>query len=488
MTSSIAASPRWPRLLAGLLAMSLATAAARADVWLGPGDAHARSAAQYLADQPGAAGLSTEWPMWVPSSDPSEIDSSFAAGLRDWLSTREQRAPYRLTLRGGSDAPLVRAFEDEPRGRGEFGMRARYGGDRCGALVDLRIAVSDPGDGQRLRPDGTVVGCRLGNWRISAGWEPRWWGPGWNGSLIVGTNARPAPGLSITRNETTPSSLPVLRWFGEWRATVFLTRLETDRRDVSRPLLIGARLSFRPHRTVEIGLSRTGQLCGRGRRCGLKTFADWFIAHDNPNFSSDPPGNQMAGYDLRLVSPSPRVPVAAYAQMIGEDERHSLPSKFLGVLGAESWRPLRNGALLRAAVEYANTTCGWARQDLFDCTYRQGTFNVEGYRYRGRLIGHGYDSDASVWSAKLLYTRPAGVSFGVTLHRGTLNRGGAEPDPSNTVSPVRASYRAARVEASGRFGSMQWSAGVGYERVKPRLGNDRDDLRVFAGLSRDFAL
>lgn len=476
-------------LLSGALAFACA-GRAHADVWLAPGDAHARSASQYLADQPASDSLTSEWPMWVPSGDAGGATDSFAAGLRDWLARKEQKSPLRIEMRGGSDTPLIRTFADEPRAQGELTARARFGGDRCGALVQVRLAV-DPDDDQSVRPDGTVVGCRLGNWRLSAGWEERWWGPGWNGSLILGTNARPAPGFSITRDETTPSNWPVFKWFGPWRATAFVSRLEGHRVDVSRPLLIGARLSFRPGRSVEIGLSRTGQICGKGRRCSLRTFADWMIGHDNPNFTNDPPGNQMAGYDLRIVSPWRSVPVAAYAQMIGEDELHSLPSKFLGVLGAEIWRPLGNGALLRGVVEYANTTCGWARKDLFDCAYTQTTFNYEGYRYRGRSIGHGYDNDASVWSGVLLYTRPRGISWHLTLQSGHLNRGGTPGDPrntTNTVSPVRARLKAVRVEATGRIAGGNWTAGVGYEDVTPRVGNNRDDLRFYAGWWHDFGI
>ena len=210
--------------LAGVALFGVLLAApAVADVWLAPGDAHARSASQFLADQPGSSGLVTEWPMWVQGGKSREGVETFSAGLRDWLARREQKAPFRLELRGGSDTPLLRTFADEPRAQGELGARARFGGDRCGALLQIRV-VADPDDDQTVRPDGTVVGCRVGNWRISAGWEERWWGPGWNGSLILGTSARPAPGFSISRDESTPSTWPVLKWFGEWRATAFVSR------------------------------------------------------------------------------------------------------------------------------------------------------------------------------------------------------------------------------------------------------------------------
>ena len=127
-----------PVSVAGLaLCAQLVAAPAGADVWLAPGDAHARSASQYLADQPGASGLTTEWPRWVQSGDGGEDAASFAAGMRAWLGGREQKAPVRIELRGGSDTPLVRGFADEPRAQGEIGGLVQTGNEARTRLDDL---------------------------------------------------------------------------------------------------------------------------------------------------------------------------------------------------------------------------------------------------------------------------------------------------------------------------------------------------------------
>ncbi len=42
-------------------------------------------------------------------------------------------------------------------------------------------------------PDGSYLGVNVGNFMLSAGYIERWWGPGWDGSLILSTNARPIP-------------------------------------------------------------------------------------------------------------------------------------------------------------------------------------------------------------------------------------------------------------------------------------------------------
>ena len=55
---------------------------------------------------------------------------------------------------------------------------------------------------------------------VSYGAMDRWWGPGWDGSLILSNNARPMPSLTIERNYSDASRWPVLRLFGPWRASI----------------------------------------------------------------------------------------------------------------------------------------------------------------------------------------------------------------------------------------------------------------------------
>ena len=52
--------------------------------------------------------------------------------------------------------------------------------------------------------DGSYIAARLGNWSASLGQQERWWGPGWDGSLILSTNARPIPAVSFDRRVPEP--------------------------------------------------------------------------------------------------------------------------------------------------------------------------------------------------------------------------------------------------------------------------------------------
>ena len=119
-----------------------------------------------------------------------------------------------------------RRFSDTPREEGELAVGASWLGERFAGAVRVEVVGGDPADGKTVRLDGSYVGVTVGNFMISAGAMDRWWGPGWDGSLILSSNARPIPGLTVERNYTDASRWPVLRWFGPWRASLALGQEE----------------------------------------------------------------------------------------------------------------------------------------------------------------------------------------------------------------------------------------------------------------------
>ncbi len=200
----------------------------------------------------------------------------------------------------------------------------------------------------------------LGNWMLSAGYIDRWWGPGWEGSLIYGSNARPIPSITIERNYSDPSENPWFSWIGQWRLAVTMGELEGNRDDAPHAQLFGMRVTWKPHPRLEVGISRSAQWCGDGRPCDLGTFWDLFTGNDNDQPLAEQPGNQMAGFDLRWSLPW--APVAVYMQAIGEDEANFMPSKYLGLFGAEVWGGWGERSW-RAHVEYADTACDFYNSD-----------------------------------------------------------------------------------------------------------------------------
>ena len=112
--------------------------------------------------------------------------------------------PAPVSARGGTNQPsTLRGFADTPREEGELALRASWLSDHFALNLRARC-VADPDDDKKFRADGSYLGVNVGNFMISAGFMERWWGPGWDGSLILSTNARPIPSLTLERNYTDP--------------------------------------------------------------------------------------------------------------------------------------------------------------------------------------------------------------------------------------------------------------------------------------------
>jgi hypothetical protein len=460
---------------------------AHADPWLAPGDAGLRSDIQLLADAGILRTPVTSWPISWPDVARDVFAEPFtgkdegvtAALIRVRRQARSAAYPGFAGLgvmAGAATDPLrERGFASSPREQGEIGMRASWLTDHLAINLQGTYAM-DPADGKRFRADGSYLGINVGNFMVSAGLMERWWGPGWDGSLILSTNARPVPGITLERNYSDPFATRWLSWLGPWRASIALGEMEDDGLSVPRVRFLATRVNFRPKPWLEVGLSRTAQWCGGDRNCDWSTFVDMLTGRDNQvtegGVADDQPGNQMAGYDLRLRSPWRALPVAVYTQWIGEDEAGGLPAKFLGLFGAEAWISTRAGSL-RLMAEYADTTCNFTRQQpLYECAYRNSIY-PQGYTHRGRPVGHWLDNDSRLFSAGAILSRANGDVASLTWRRMELNRdGGAHAISASPLDVGNVELRFSRPFSAGTV-----RVGVGYGDP----GGPSDDDARFRG-------
>jgi hypothetical protein len=370
---------------------------------------------------------------------------------------------------------LLRDFQEIGREDAEVGGRVAWNTQRFSASLSL-AAVSDPEDDQQLRADGSHATLAVGNWLLSANTLDRFWGPSHESSLILSNNARPMPTFMVERAEARPFDSRWLSWLGPWRLSFGLSQMEDERVDIDSPLFMAWRVTVMPFRDVEIGFSRTAQFCGEELVCDVNSFFNMLAGNDNVGIdttAATEPGNQMAGFDIRVNSPIGNLPYAIYGQYIGEDESSYLPAKYLGQLGFEVWHSFGDGGIVQAFAEYANTTCSAlsARGPYYDCAYNQGRFDVEGYRYRGRVLGYTTDSDAESYALGAVYVDPRGDSWNATLRASRLNHDGV--DPRNTVSAAPADYGAAELGWRGRWLGGELSVDLGAEMLRPE-GADRN--------------
>ncbi|MBA3563404.1 MAG: hypothetical protein H0W33_05260, partial [Gammaproteobacteria bacterium] len=178
-----------------LLALSAFPGLLQAGPWLDPGDLSIRHDVQILADADIIRAPVTTWPLswgdisrFLSEADPADL----SATEKDSLARLQQAArdamrvdtvQFNARLAVAEDPRALRTFEATPRESAEIQSGLEWTGERLAWNLQVQ-KVAGPDDGKNLRLDGSYAGVVLGNYMFSAGVLDRWWGPGWEGSLI----------------------------------------------------------------------------------------------------------------------------------------------------------------------------------------------------------------------------------------------------------------------------------------------------------------
>jgi len=468
-----------------LLLGALTSGVAGADAlpFLPAGDARLRHLVELAADE-GDIPLATTWP--IPTFDLREKDRASVHSL----TKPGTNADAGWFLAAAARPDDIRTFDDTPREKFEAGLAAGWAaGDYSGGVIKMSVAIH-PRDGMHYRFDDSYAAWRFGNWWVSAGAQQRWWGPGWDGSLILSNNARPMPSVSLDRASSAAFNSKWLSWIGPWRLTTFMGRAEYQDPEFPRPMLWGARATARPLHDVEIGLSRTAQWCRVGV-CGLRTFRDVLLGKDNGTVNiqtSREPGNQELAWDLRWRLGA--WPAALYYQENGEtaDARFPLlprPRQTTDLVGFEIWSKTQGPHGWRAFAEWVGTTCGefsFAASDRpdYNCAYNNSLI-YWGYYYRNRAIGDSLQGDGRMLTLGGLYIDVHERTWEMRVRKARLNRAGLSY--LNTLSPVAADLWNFETKVDGHLSGLTYSLGVGADRLSPVAGPRRTSGRVFLTLS-----
>lgn len=396
-----------------VLALAFCWSTVGAEPFAGPGDVSLRLDLQALADEGVVTGPVTAWPLsWqsvINNIDDADLSSLSTASrnalarVQSEIRLAEQvhRVLPHVRIGMTTEPALLRSFSATPRDDGEIEAGISYTGDRLTFNLNLTRAI-DGSDDWRL--DGSYIGLATRRWAFTAGLPERWWGPGMQGSLILSTNARPLPQLGVERIAAERFDHPWLQWIGPWTVSAFLGEFD-DERTISNAKLFGVRLGAKPLDQLEIGFSRTAQLCGGSRPCGASEFTNMLLGRDNRgvNVGDDAePGNQLAGLDGRWHFTGR--PFSVYWQWIGEDTRQGGPQigSWMRLFGAELKGSLPSRGPLAGwqhttFFEIADTTCqeggGGFGGNKFNCGFEHGIYRT-GFRYEGQPLGYPTDSDS----------------------------------------------------------------------------------------------
>ena len=472
-----------------------------AEPFLAPNDPFIRHEIRYLSDEGGLDGLQNTWPLNLGGLDAMRTNSDveISSTLFDVRLSKESNSgwsPVFTTIGVADDRVTARGFGPEPRSSFATNASISWMNDRFAAKLSFNGFYGMEKDwkgrvDEGFALDGSYIATRLGNWSASLGQQERWWGPGWDGSLILSTNARPIPAISIDRMVPEPFETKWLSWIGPWSFHSFVGRMEKER-TVSNPYIWGMRGEVKPTILggLEVGFFRIIQLGGEGRPEGFSTWVDAFLSQDNygantgNNGRSNEPGNQLAGIDLRWQVFG--APIAFYGQVVGEDEDNFFPNCLMFQYGIEGWKNL-GSSTIRVFAEYADLTSYWWTDDprTRNISYGHHIYS-DGFRYRGRPIGHWADQDSQILSIGGIYQRDNGIGWGTILRTGNLNEDG---DGQSSVSNgIATDYFSIDVLNSRKYPAYGLSVNTsfGWESLKPEGGNTDDGLVGYLSLTKSF--
>ena len=260
--------------------------------------------------------------------------------------------------------------------------------------------------------DESYISLARGNYSMTLGSKKNWWGPGWMGSTVFSTNARPIRGLSIERNFSDPFQNRFLGILGNWDLAFILgdisnSNLTPDRR------FTALRLGIRPKNNLEIGFSKSAIICDKGTGCGFSKIIDGVIGSDDVY--------DLNTIDYRVSGSFFDIPFATYGQISG-----SSFSKSVGLFGLESWGSLEDSnkfESFRVFTELSSTTCGiTGGQSKYGCAYQDDQY-PSAYHSNGSNIGHPLDGDSLAMSLGGMLIIDDTQLYKSTLTIGRINRG-----------------------------------------------------------------
>ncbi|XOB91222.1 capsule assembly Wzi family protein [Pseudomonadota bacterium 24LQ007] len=378
------------------------TTATYASPWIEPGDVRARFALQKLADRGHFDRTVSTWPvMWSSVAkdinDSVTSDVTATAGAVAYLKA-EQQAQFsdgtraEITLAGSSEQPLVQGFGASRQEEGQATLDLQWQGEYW-ALGLSPSVVANPTDDEEYRYDGSYLAGTFGNWVLGAGAIDRWWGPGWQSSLILSNNARPMPAVWLNRKRDLAPGSKWLSWIGPWNLTVFAGQYQ-DKRTIDNAKLIGMRFTFRPVQGLDIGLSRAIMFGGEGRPENSSALWDALIGRDNSqDGAQNDPGNQLGSIDIRYGFALGHQSMGLYTQMMGEDEAGAFPARKSWLLGTD-WTTGLFNTDQQWFLEYSNTTADDFLGDAMpNVTYEHFQYRT-GYRHHGRNLANSFEGDA----------------------------------------------------------------------------------------------
>lgn len=478
------------KLLSVLLGCAVVLSSqASAGWWIEADDLALRNDIQLLSDagyirQP----INTYPLMWSGIvQDLQRVDSAaMAPELQDALQRvmsiwqrdrREMQAS--LSLAGETEQPSVIRFGDTLRDKAQAQVSGSYQTDNISARVQIS-QVSQPYDQNRTRLDGSYVAVKAGNWIISAGALEKYWGPSFDTSTILSTNARPVPAVTLSRNSSAAADDD---WLPAWTFTTSFGQL-SSRAAVPDAKLWQSRVGIKPLNSLELGFSWVMMYGGQGYG---NSFSDWFDGLFRGG-TVEGTENMLAGYDLRWSTSVLDQPFGVYLSATADDfgtETLQL-YKVAYQLGIDTYiSSLRS----RVYLEALDTAIHCSNDSQYNCFYEHTT-HLDGYRRYGRAFGTSYDNDSKAVNLGILTQLDSQTSWHNKLAWLRLNMDGGRVNNLSQWTQAQLPARTVllwRTEQQWREQADQWKWGLEFSNTLDKASGSRDwQTELFVSWSRQF--
>jgi hypothetical protein len=488
-------------LLAGL------TSIACAEPWIDTSDLALRTEIQYLADKGLIKAPVTTFPlMWeaiaedLAKVDTSQLDAPTGNAYFNVINqldfAKKNLASVKLNI--STDDNRFASFGDDFRDKNSLTLSYSAMGERWAFKLSPSY-VLDPDDDDNFRLDESYIAGFIGNWVVSVGQQDRWLAPGWDTNLSMTSNARPMPGVALTRKNSKPFRLIFTDDYQiPWTLTTFMSHMG-DERTVPNALLWGFRFNFKPHERLEFGITRLAQWAGDGRPSGFSTFWDVLLGRDNCGVNVDcsdnqEPGNQQAGYDFRLSLPFMGHNIGIYGQSFAEDGSGS-STKFWTKArpqgGIDTTVTLFNRPTLMF-LEYTDTFafCGDGRErGIGNCYYEHSLYKT-GLRYKGRVIGNIYDNDATSFVFGMISQLYNDASWQWKLRYVELNQDNSDRYPGEPNGNSLTEISEDIIMLSGKYQRIhgRWKFAVGGNASHSKFIDKKNDNNFAAFFDVEYLL
>ncbi len=457
--------------------------------WIEADDLSLRNDIQLLSDagfirQP----INTYPLMWagivqdLQQLDPATLDEDAQQALQRvmmiWQRDRRE-VQASMSLAGETEQPAFVRFGDTLRDKAQAQASGSYQTERVSARLQVS-QVSQPFDQNKSRLDGSYVAVKAGNWIVSAGALEKYWGPSFDTSAILSTNARPVPAITLSRNSSIADADD---WLPAWTFTTSFGQL-SSRAHVPDAKLWQARLGIKPLNSLEMGFSWVMTYGGEGYGNGLN---DWFDGLFRGG-QIEGTENMLAGYDLRWSTSLLGQPVGVYWSAIADDfgTKNLQLYKVSYQLGIDTYvRALSS----RVYLEALDTAIDCSNDRKFNCYYEHST-HFDGYRRYGRAFGTSYDNDSKVLNIGVLTQLDSQTSWHNKLAWLRLNVDGGRVDLPSQWTQTQLPARTVllwRTEQQWREQADQWKWGLEFSNTLDKASGSRDwQSELFLSWSRQF--